>query len=158
MISIILIKKHGLADEGIGRVLAMNRAETPAIFLFPEYTFFRKFTQDAISGLLADLPLDTDSHLFCSAYELETKEDVNKRMGDYVKTAGGDDSWFNDPLMKHFFEPRYFNKGYLVSGMGNVNLVSSYKKHICTEFDSLNGYHEDRIVKTKSHGGSEIKI
>src|SRR3989344_8241365 len=133
MINIKLIKKQGLSNEDIRRLLATNRTETPTVFLFPEYTFFRKFTKDAILELLSVLPLDTDSHLFCSAYELETKEGVNKRIEDYVKVLGGDDSWFNDPLMIHLFEPRYFNMGYLVSGRDNLNLVSSYKKHVYTE-------------------------
>jgi len=155
-----LIKKQGLSNEGVRRLLATNRTETPIVFLFPEYTFSNKFTKDMILELLSTLPLNIGSHLFCSAYELETKEDVDKRIEEYVKVSGGDYSRFNAPLtrVRLFFEPRYFNMGYLVSGRDGANLVSSYKKRIRTTFDSLNGHHGNNIVKTKSSGGSGVIV
>ncbi len=155
MINLKLIRRSGFSKEKVAKLLDKNSKCEDTIFLFPEYAFERKFGNQEITDFLQGIHLNNGGHVFCSVYILETKEEVEGRIEEYVKVCGGDRSWLDNPLMRHFFTPRYSNFGYLVSRDGRGNIVSPYKKHISTTFDSFNIPSRSSLVKIRTKGSDE---
>lgn len=147
MINVKLIRKFGLSEEEIVKLLNRDSEEKDTIFLFPEYTFKKKFTRQGITDFLQEISLNENSYLFCPAYILETEDEVKERIEEYVRVSGGDRSWFDNPLMRYLFSPRYNNTGYLVHGGECGNKIASYQKHISTIFDSFNTSSRSSLVK-----------
>jgi len=154
MINIKLVKRKGLTESEIVKLLSKARVEAPSVFLFPEYTFRNKFRSDEIEKLARELPLENGINAFFSAYRLERDEEARERMERHMKSSGWDRGYYDSPTVRKFFSPKCINTGYLVSGNGGENNIFSYQKRICASLDSLNGDPESRVVNL---GGREYK-
>ena len=155
MINLRLVRRFGLSGEDMAELITKNSGQGDTIFLFPEYTFKEKFVNEEITRLLQGISLAKGSHVFCSAYVLEKKNEVEKRREEYFRAHQVDESWADNALMNLFFTQTYSNFGYLVSGGEHGNKIFSYRKNISTIFDSFNIPSGNPLVKLRAKKSDE---
>ncbi|MBW2976038.1 hypothetical protein KY347_01180 [Candidatus Woesearchaeota archaeon] len=141
MINLYLVWMVNLTEEKFLKI-ANRKVKQPAILLFPEYTLHRKFTHEELKDLVSSrLNLAKNTHIFFSAFELE-QETLEEKMGQY-KANHLTTSDNEDPALELLLAPRYINKGFLISGSNNGNIINEYSKCTLSRYDSINQPYEN---------------